>query len=326
MRGKPGYRVTQWRGKLAIDGYDLQGTRLRRSLGTNDRGLAEARAGEIWQRLTAPPGDRVKDLFPSYKIDRATDNVNTRRLDDNWQRLQPFFGHMIGTAITRTDCRAFHKAQRAAGYSDSTIRTDLEILRACLNLTLRENAPKLWINPPSKPRDRWLTREEAIAVVEAAKSPHVRLFIVLGLTTAARAGAILELTWDRVDFKSGVVDYRSAGREQTNKRNTLVPMNDRARTELQAAHDARLTDHVIEYAGKPVKSVKKAIQRLSEESGITFSPHVLRHTCGVWMAQADVPMQKIAQFMGHTSLRVTEKHYARYSPSYMQDAGTAVNW
>ena len=36
-------------------------------------------------------------------------------------------------------------------------------------------------------------------------------------------------------------------------------------------------------------------------SGVPCSPHVFRHTAGVWMAQADVPMQKISQFLGHIS-------------------------
>ncbi|WP_374137577.1 MULTISPECIES: tyrosine-type recombinase/integrase [unclassified Sphingomonas] len=53
---------------------------------------------------------------------------------------------------------------------------------------------------------------------------------------------------------------------------------------------------------------------------------MFRHTAGVWMAQADVQMQKIAQFLGHTSTRVTERTYARYSPSFMKDAAAALDW
>ncbi|MFM5907046.1 MAG: tyrosine-type recombinase/integrase, partial [Novosphingobium sp.] len=76
----------------------------------------------------------------------------------------------------------------------------------------------------------------------------------------------------------------------------------------------------------PVKSVKKALQAASKRSGIQCSAHVFRHTAGVWMAEADVPMQKIAQYLGHTSTRVTETTYARYSPSFMRDASAALDW
>lgn len=210
------------------------------------------------------------------------------------------------------------------GYSPSTIKTDLELLRACLRWHYGSAAPSLWMPPASKPRDTWLTKEQARAIVEAATTPHVRLFVILGLSTGARAGAILDLTWDRVDFAQRTIDYRPTGRVQTNKRRTVVPMNQRAFDALQEAHRARLSDHVIEYSGKPVASVKKAVQRLSERAGVPFSPHVLRHTCAVWMAQDNVPMQMISQYLGHTSLRMTEQVYARYSPSFMRDASAAT--
>jgi hypothetical protein len=44
------------------------------------------------------------------------------------------------------------------------------------------------------------------------------------------------------------------------------------------------------------------------------------------MAQADMPMQKISQFLGQTSTRVTERTYARYSPSFMKDAAAALEF
>jgi integrase len=100
----------------------------------------------------------------------------------------------------------------------------------------------------------------------------------------------------------------------------------RARMELEKAAQGALTDFVIEWDGLPLKSIKKAIRKAAERSGVSCSPHVFRHTAGVWMAQADVPMQKISQFLGHTSTRVTEQTYARYSPSFMKDAAAALEF
>lgn len=160
--------------------------------------------------------------------------------------------------------------------------------------------------------------------MDAAEAPHVKLFVILGLTTGARASAILDLTWDRVSLAQGRIDYRPAGRNITNKRRTVVPINPIARAALEAAYEARLTDHVIEYGGRPVGSIKKGLQRLSARTGIKFSAHTLRHTSAVWMAQENVPMQMISQYLGHTTIRTTEAFYARYSPAYMQDASAAT--
>ncbi len=251
--------------------------------------------------------------------------MQTERFPPIWKSLGPHFGERIGSDISREDCRAYHKARTADGASASTVHTELALLRACLrNYYGAEGAPTLWLPPPSSPRDKWLTKDQARLIIDSAHTPHVKLFVILGLTTGARASAILDLTWDRVDFDHGTIDYRPAGRKTTNKRRTVVPMNTTAREALVEAYKARLSDHVIEYGGKPVKSIKKGIQRLSARTGIQFSPHVLRHTCAVWMAQADVPMQKISQYLGHTSSRITETVYARYSPSYMQDASSAT--
>lgn len=319
------YSLTMHRGKLALT-FSEGGRRLRISTGTADRGLAEARARAIWSHRTAAPSERVADLWPRYIKDRIRDGARADRFKAHWTALEPYFGHRLGTAINRDDCRAYWEARRDMGYAPSTIRTDMELLRACLRWRYGKDAPGIWIPPASKPRDNWLTKEDARRLVEAADTPHIKLFIILGLSTGARAGAILDLTWDRIDFAHGTIDFRPSGRNQTNKRRTIVPMNTISRPALEEAYAARLSDHVIEYAGKPVGSVKKATQRLSARTGIAFSPHVLRHTCAVWMAQDNVPMQKIAQYLGHTSTRVTEHTYARYSPSFMQDASRAAEF
>ena len=323
----PGYTLTKHRGKLALTFIDAGTGKPRRiSTGTADRGRAEAVARELWARLTTPETERVRDLWPLYVADRKTDGVVIERFVTHEKRLEEHFWHRLGKAISRDDCRDYHKAMKARGLAASTIRTDLALLRACLIWRYKEEAPSIWLPPASPPRERWLTKDEARTLEQAAASPHIKLFLILGLSTGARGNAILDLTWDRVDFAHGTINYRPPGRVETNKRRTIVPINKKARAALEEAYEARLTDHVIEYGGEPVKSVKKAIRRLSEKTGIKFSPHVLRHTCAVWMAQEDVPMQKISQYLGHTSITVTANTYARYSPSYMADAGAAVEF
>jgi integrase len=250
--------------------------------------------------------------------------ARTDRFASLWKALAPHFGHRLGTAVTREDCRDYVKIRKRAGMSPSTIKTELEFLRACLRFKYGPAAPKIELPPASKPRERYLTKAELRTLLEHIETPHVRLFVILAVTTGARMSAILDLTWDRV--KGATVDYQPAGRHVTSKRRTVVPLNELALEALREAERGAMTDHVIEYGGKPVKSVKKAVAAAARRSGVPVSPHVFRHTAGVWMAEADVPMQKIAQYLGHTSTRVTEATYARYSPSFMRDASSALTW
>lgn len=45
-----------------------------------------------------------------------------------------------------------------------------------------------------------------------------------------------------------------------------------------------MSDHVIEYGGKPVKSVKTALMAAARRSGVAFSAHDLRRSAERWKA------------------------------------------
>lgn len=100
------------------------------------------------------------------------------------------------------------------------------------------------------------------------------------------------------------ISFRSLSAEQTNKRRAVVPVNARAHAALEEGARGALTDFVIEWDERPVSSIKKAIRMAAKRAGVPCSPHVFRRTAGVWIAQADVPLQS------HTSTRVTERTYA----------------
>lgn len=319
----PDWRLVKHRGQYSL----AYGTpRKRIATGTDDRGRAEAIAGAIWRRLNRPAEERVSDLWQAYRQDRLSVGASKSRLDSLWKNIEPHFGYKLGKAVTKQECRDYAAHRKRLGKSNSTVKTELEALRACLRWHYGKEAPQIVAPPPSKPRERYLTHDEARQLLAAIEAPHVRLFVTLALATGARMGAILDLTWDRVDFDHGTLDFMPAGRDKTNKRRVVVAMAPKAREALLEARQGALTDYVIEYAGKQVASVKRAITAAARRSGVQCSPHVFRHTAAVWMAQADVPMQKIAQILGHTSTRVTETTYARYSPGFMADAMAALDW
>ena len=320
-----GYELVKYRGKLAVAigrGKD----RRRISTGTDDPGLARVIGQQVWQKLHAPASERVADLWKLYLADRRKDGRDVTRQNNAWKRLEAVFEHRLGTDIDKDDCRDYASFRKRQGASVGTAKIELEYLRACLNLRYGRGNNRVWTPPASAPRDRYLNREEVDRLLEHVGTPHVRLFIILAITTGARMSAILELRWDQVDFKHRTINFNQFGRQQTDKRRPELPLNSRAYGVLEEAARGAMTDFVIEWDGHQVKSIKKAIRMAAKRSGVRCSPHVFRHTAGVWMAQADVPMQKIAQFLGHTSTRVTERTYARYSPNFMKDAAAALNW
>lgn len=318
------------RGKLAVS-FTENGHRFRRSLGTDDIAIGKARLAEFTRQLsTQTEGSPVTiaSIYQSYIADRRADGKGTERIQDAWKRLAPTFGEMLPAYVDKEACRKYAKARLKDGVSNGTIHLELGYLRSALLHAERENwitkAPFVWLPQKPPPREHHITKDEAEKLLAAAAFPHIKLFIILALSTAGRAEAILDLTWDRVDFDRRRINLRDPGRDATPKGRAITPMNETAAKALLDARKGALTPHVIEWAGKPVESVKKGIGAAGTRIGVKVTPHVLRHTAAVWMAEAGVPMDEIAQYLGHSSPATTYRVYARYSPDYLQKAAKSL--
>lgn len=318
------------RGKLAVS-FTENGRRYRRSLGTDDVAIGKARLAEFARQLsTQAQGGPVTiaAIYQAYVADRRADGKATERIQDAWKRLAPTFGEMLPAYVDKEGCRKYAKSRLKDGVSNGTIHLELGYLRSALIHAERENwitkAPFVWLPPKPPPREHHLTRDEAERLLDAAVLPHVKLFIILALSTAGRAEAILDLTWDRVDFDRRRINLRDPGRVSTPKGRAVTPMNETAAKALLEARKGALTTHVIEWAGKAVGSVKKGIGAAGARIGVKVTPHVLRHSAAVWMAESGVPMDEIAQYLGHSSPATTYRVYARFSPDYLQKAAKAL--
>jgi integrase len=316
-------RLAKYRGVWSII-WREEGKTKRRSLGTNDRGEAERRYEDV-KRESAREADQgtIADVYSAYTADLAARGKPIGRTQFAWKRLAPTFGALRPDQVTRIVCRQYAKTRLNHGVTDGTIWTELGWLRTALNWS-NPKTPAV-IERPQKPppKDRFLTKEEYRWLKNAAVSDHLRLFIVLGIATAGRKGAILGLTWDRIDFDRGQIDL---GKGVGNKGRAVIPMTGNAREALTIAYDGRTCDHVIEYGGKAVAKIDKAFKRTVVRAGIgSCTPHDLRRSAARWMAEAGQPMTAIAQYLGHSNTAQTEKVYARYSPTFLAGAAEALD-
>jgi len=184
------------------------------------------------------------------------------------------------------------------------------------------------IERPSKPEPKtgWLTRDEVAAMLEKANAPHIVTAIKLLIGTGARSAAARELTWDRVDFERRMIQLRNPFDRTKRKGRATVPMNDSLAAGLTAAKALALSPFVIEWAGKPVKSIKRGLKAAGTAIGRPdVSPHMLRHSAAVWLAEDGHSMSEISQFLGHKDTKITERVYGRYSPTYLRKLGDSLN-
>jgi integrase len=70
-------------------------------------------------------------------------------------------------------------------------------------------------------------------------------------------------------------------------------------------------------ASQQARFLRKACDVASITPSATF--HDLRRTYGARLAVKGVPMAVIAEALGHADERITRRHYAHLSPSYVAD-------
>lgn len=299
------------------------------------RFLAEFEAG---RGIMPPPAlPTIGAILDGYQRDREH-KPHSPTLGYNVRHLKGVLADLPADLLTKERVRNYMAKRRKMGaggaprrpaprpLADSTLRRELLTLRAALRWAEKENwipkAPHVEAPGQGETRDRWLTREEAARLLESAKQPHVRVFMALALYTAGRTGALVELTWDRVDFAAGTVDL---GTGQGNKKRARLPMHPKLRPILEEAYHARTADYVVEHGGERVASTKVGFRnaaRRAELPGVTA--HVLRHTAATWMAQRGVSLEKIAAYLGNSAATV-ERVYAHHHPAYMAEASAALD-
>ncbi|WP_395451144.1 tyrosine-type recombinase/integrase [Aminobacter sp. UC22_36] len=343
----PKYRLGRLRGGYVAVYYDESGARHRNSLGTDSKVAAQAAVDDLNKREESAPGQTVRKLWDSYRQEKAGHRIAESMLT-TWKALEPTFGDRVAESIGDETVHAYIKWRRQPteaiaglpgipgkpaypnGRSDGTIWTELNHLRIVMEWAKKRNriqlAPYIPMPPKPAPRDRWLSRSDVQLLIDNATSEHVRLFIILAITTGGRKEALLTLTWEQIDFVRGIIHLDDQQSTQKRKGRASVPMNKSVRVALVEARKAALSKYVIEWNGAPVKSVKRSLAKTAEKARLEdVTAHVFRHSAARWQAEAGIPMSKIAQYLGHSDSRITEKVYARFAPGHMQDAADVLD-
>lgn len=302
---------------------DERGTH-RVSLGTTSRTAAEAQAREFWTRHTLASADTIGQVVSAYLDSHPGDETRKRH---GWKAAEPFWGALridqIDEATSKTDYPEWRKR------APNTMRNELGVVNAALKWALRSKlipaAPPIILPAMPESEVEHLTRRQFKRFLAGCKAPHVALFAKLAIATGARCTALLELTWDRVDFGRDQINLNPAGRVQKdNKRRATVTMNEQIKATLQEAYEVSISPYVIEVGGKPIRSIKKGFEAASVRSGVRCTPHMLRHSAAVWMAEDRTPMDEIAAMLGHKNTAITSKVYARFHPGYLRRAAKSL--
>jgi integrase len=307
--------------------YILHGTRLRSRLSTRTKDRREAEiflsrfiAADTGLTSEAPT---VAAILTGYKKDRLPAVRGVEVLEYAVKVLTEHLGDLQPAQLTPPTLQTY---TRKRGVAPGTILREVGVLRAALAWAVENQwiTVKPIISNPVKtppPRDRWITKDEARKLLAACVEPHVRMFIQMGLMTAARMSAILEAKWDQVDWDRKTINF---GAGHGNKRRAIAPLNPELERVLKAWREFNGGDSIIEWRGEPVATIKNGFRKACLRAGLKgVSPHVLRHSAATWMAEGGVPLGEIAKMLGDSE-KTVEKVYAKHTPEYLRRAAGAL--
>lgn len=294
----------------------------------------------------------IADVLTIFVEDCRDGQKNQKQFDGRIGRLNEWWGAKMLSEVTGETCRQYQKYRGNRGGA----RRDLEDLRAAIRHHAKEGLHRGIVNvslPDKGPsRDRWLTRSEAARLISVCwharemqrrargqdkgqvlatdKRPlrHLARFIIIGLYTGTRAGAIASASptpaigRSFADLDRGIFYRLALGQSESNKRQPPAPLPPRLLAHMRRWKDKGIvTQYFVEFNGEPVSSVKTAFKRAVKLAGLSgsVSPHTLRHTAATWLMQAGVAPWQAAGYLG-MSVETLLKVYGHHHPDYLEEA------
>lgn len=282
----------------------------------------------------------VKDVGPKATL--------PKRFAARIERLSEYWGNKTLADINDAECMAYCRKRGNTGGA----RRDLEDLRAAIGHHAKAGYHReivtVKLPPKGPPRTRWLTRKEAALLLWTAwthretqngkptrKRPlrHLARFILIGLYTGTRAGAIAAASPKEiegrsfVDLENGIFYRLAIGKMPTKKTQTPVRLPTRLLAHMRRWHERGIAkEHFVEFAGEPVKIVKTGFARLQTLTGLRgVTPHTLRHTAATWLMHNRVSKWDAADFLGMSEAMI-EKVYGHHDPEHQRDTAEAIGY
>lgn len=298
----------------------------------------------------------IADVLLTFISDRRDLQANKAKFDERMNRLNDWWGARMLDEVNGETCRAYVKSRGTPGGA----RRDLEDLRAAINYHSREGLHRgivrVSLPPKGQPRERWMPRSEAAAllwalwrfrehqrrhrgvdkgkVLPTKRYPlrHVARFVLIGLYTGSRAATIATASphqkegrgW--VDLDAGIYYRKPIGKAATNKRQPPVVIPKRLLAHMRRWERLGIADqYFVEHNGRPVASVTKGFAHGVELAGIQHAtPHTLRHTAATWQMQAGTDPWEAAGFLG-MSMEMLVRVYGHHHPDHLKGAAAAYD-
>lgn len=351
-------------GTWCITWYDeVKRQTRRRSTGLRDLEQAKLKLADFVVQHTKLEQERPDDVLISVILERyyeqhakhLASQETAKSAIDKW--LEYWKGKTVAE-MTLQNQEAFlqwirerpvERGSRAEQLAESTIARQVNVGRSAFAWSYRRHELRsvpylVRLGDDDARRERTLELAEAAALFNAAASTeHHWRFLLLAFGTAARPGALLELSPrpPMLDLEHHRINLLPPGRKQNKKRRPILPIcatllpwlrlwtRPEALTYRSRRRRVIQLERLITYQGKPLQRMRESFDLLKTRAEIS-DPDVtaiaIRHTMSTWFAERNVPEREHEIWLGHRMPgSKTTARYVHLKPDYLKSAAAAVD-
>ena len=267
-------------------------------------------------RLTGPhqPCRTLGDVIARYRIDILPHKAKSTQKDQTRQltRLCKVFGEMLPDDIT---VQHVYRYMDERSHFPTAAKHEVSLLGHVFVKAVRwgaaTNNPAHGIEKPkSKPRDRYITDEEFLAV-RAMATPRLQIAMNLALLTGLRQGDLLALTRDHLTKGGLLVKSQKTGKallfDYTEELLEVLNTAKKLPPQLPGYYLIRNRGGK-QYTASGFKANWQRLMRKAQKNGIEkFTFHDIRAKS----ASDSASLQEASERLGHTSMAITDRVYMR---------------
>jgi len=172
--------------------------------------------------------------------------------------------------------------------------------------------PRRVTNAERRSREYLTPSEIADLITAAGKIGRHRhrdkSLILLGYRHGLRVSELIALRWDMVDLKQGRIHVTRL-KGGSDSVHPLRGPEIRALRRLQRDYDSPYVFCSERRGPLTASSVRKLVARAGEKAGlVNVHPHMLRHSCGYFLANRGIDTRAIQAYLGHRNITHTVRY------------------
>jgi integrase len=294
------------------------------------------------------------DLIERYVSDLEGKVAETSRAN-YFHLLNLYTPHSLlinrASKISPSDIQDVLAQLSGSGIRAGTVNTYRARLSALFNFAIRSGecvsnpvasvrrATSTFVNS-SAVAEPWSTTEVHKAII-ASTNTQLETFIHLAIYAGLRKGEILALTWNDIDLDRAVIrvekslsqrrflvegrikSIEQVGGPKTPSSIRTIPLSAATVSFLSEVRERSmisLEGHVVSRGdGRPfpISSLGKQFRALCSLNGLRpIRIHDLRHTSAVLSLMGNAPLEAVSEALGHKSVEVTKRFYAKRVSTY----------